>query len=334
MTNKFDFQAKTVADWAYIGIHKHFHKVLKHECGVLLDQDPEELHQIRVGMRRLRSTLTGFASALTMPKYADQKRVGKLGTILGELRDLDVLKEVLVTHYEPILPEKERESLEKVLQVLERQRERAFKKVEKLLKSQAFLKFKQDFVSWLDNPTYSPIGQLDIATVLPDLLLPQASRFLLHEGWLIGVNLAEDQELREFSSQEIDDLLEKEGLLLHDLRKEAKRSRYNMELFTQFYSDKYQEYLEDIKNIQNILGEMQDCCVLFDFLSQIFPKSLAVEMPTLLDIFQNIRHQKWQEWQPLQKKFLDADTRRNLHETILNPISEKNGVESEINPES
>ena len=92
MTNKFNPRAKTVADWAYIGIDKHFHKVLKHEAGVLLDQDTEELHQIRVGMRRLRSTLTGFAPALTMPKSADQKRVGNLGRILGELRDLDVLK--------------------------------------------------------------------------------------------------------------------------------------------------------------------------------------------------------------------------------------------------
>jgi CHAD domain-containing protein len=334
MTNKTNHQAKTVADWAYIGIDKHFHKVLRHECGVLLDQDPEELHQIRVGMRRLRSTLTGFAPALTMPKYADQKRVGNLGRILGELRDLDVLKEALINQYQPILPTQEQESLNKVLQVLEIQREKAFKKVEKLLKSSKFLDFKADFTRWLENPTYQPIGKLDIATVLPDLLLPQASRFLLHEGWLIGVNLEEDQIVKEFSSQEIDELLEKEGLLLHDLRKEAKRSRYNMELFTHFYGDQYREYLDDIKNIQSILGEMQDCCVLSDFLSQIFPNCLAKEMPTLLETFQNIRHQKWQEWQPLQKKFLDADTRKSLHETILKPIFEKNGVELGTNPES
>jgi CHAD domain-containing protein len=333
MTNKFNPRAKTVADWAYIGIDKHFHKVLKHEAGVLLDQDTEELHQIRVGMRRLRSTLTGFAPALTMPKYADQKRVGNLGIILGELRDLDVLKEAFVGHYQPILPPKEQELLKKVLQVLESRRKKAFAKVEKLLKSDKFLNFKADFASWLDNPTYQPIGKLDIATVLPDLLLPQASRFLLHEAWLVGVNLEENQKVREFSSQEIDDLLEKEGLLLHDLRKEAKRSRYNMELFTQFYGDKYQEYLEDIKNLQGILGEMQDCCVLSDFLSQIFPNCLAKEMPTLLEIFQNIRHQKWQEWQPLQKKFLDADTRKSLHETILQPIFRPNSVELETNPE-
>jgi CHAD domain-containing protein len=260
--------------------------------------------------------------------------VGNLGRILGELRDLDVLKEAFIGHYQPILPPQEQDLLKKVLQVLESQRKKAFAKVEKLLKSDKFLNFKADFAIWLDNPTYQPMGKLDIATVLPDLLLPQASRFLLHEGWLVGVNLEEDQKVGEFSSQEIDDLLEKEGLLLHDLRKEAKRSRYNMELFTQFYGDKYQEYLEDIKNLQSILGEMQDCCVLSDFLSQIFPNCLAKEMPTLLEIFQNIRHQKWQEWQPLQKKFLDADTRKSLHQTILQPIFRPNSVELETNPES
>jgi Fe-S cluster biosynthesis and repair protein YggX len=57
-------------------------------------------------------------------------------------------------------------------------------------------------------------------------------------------------------------------------------------------------------------------------------------MPTLLEIFRNIRHQKWQEWQPLQKKFLDADTRKSLHQTILQPIFWQNSVELEANPES
>jgi len=81
-------------------------------------------------MRRLRSTLTGFAPALTMPKSADQKRVGNLGRILGELRDLDVLKSAFVGHYQPILPPKEQDLLKKVLQVLEHRREKAFAKVE------------------------------------------------------------------------------------------------------------------------------------------------------------------------------------------------------------
>jgi CHAD domain-containing protein len=43
-------------------------------------------------------------------------------------------------------------------------------------------------------------------------------------------------------------------------------------------------------------------------------------MPTLIETFQNIRYQKWQEWQPLQIKFLDTPTRKELRKTISNPL--------------
>ncbi|MFN9406579.1 MAG: CHAD domain-containing protein, partial [Dolichospermum sp.] len=31
------------------------------------------------------------------------------------------------------------------------------------------------------------------------------------------------------------------------------------------------------------------------------------------------RHQLWQEWQPLQQRYLQADTRYNLHLVVLQP---------------
>jgi CHAD domain-containing protein len=325
MKGKEEREAKTLADWAYVAIDKHFHKVLQHEEGVLKDEDPEELHQMRVGTRRLRAALTGFAPALELPKAARQDRVGKIARTLGELRDLDVLKETLIGQYESILPKSEKHSLEKVLQTIEERRSEIFDKVAELLKAPIYKNFKKTFKDWLENPTYRPIGQLSIETVLPDLLLPRASQFLLHEGWAIGLEGKSDR-----TAKEIDELLEKDGLILHELRKEAKRSRYNMELFARFYGKKYKKYLEDIKAIQSILGEIQDCHILSEFLTEVFGGSLESEMPTLIKTFQDIRHKKWLEWQPLQKKYLETKTRSGLHETILNPDFEKNGVESEI----
>jgi CHAD domain-containing protein len=320
---------KTLADWAYLAIDKHFHKVLKHEAGVLQDEDPEELHQMRVGTRRLRSALTGFAPALGLPKNTRPEKVGKIARILGELRDLDVLKESLISHYEPVLPPEEQKSLQRALEALESGRKESFEKVSHLLQSPLYGNFRQGFKEWLEKPSYQPLGQLAIETVLPDLLLPQASRFLLHEGWMIGVNGESDR-----TPEAIDRLLATDGLVLHELRKEAKRSRYNMELFAEFYGKKYRKYLEDIKQIQSILGDIQDCHVLAEFLAGIYGDSLAGEMPTLLETFQQIRSQKWREWRPLQEKFLSSKTRRSLHETILNPTFEENGVESEVDPDS
>ncbi|MEB3224731.1 MAG: CHAD domain-containing protein, partial [Synechococcus sp.] len=47
-------QGQQFGDWAHQAIAKHYQKILSHETGVLADRDPEELHQMRVGMRRLR----------------------------------------------------------------------------------------------------------------------------------------------------------------------------------------------------------------------------------------------------------------------------------------
>ena len=98
---------RTLGDWAALGIQQHLEKVIRHEPEVLADKDPEELHQIRVGMRRLRSAVTGFAPVLDLPEAAQNKKIGKISRSLGQLRDLDVLLEALHQQYYPNLPPKE-----------------------------------------------------------------------------------------------------------------------------------------------------------------------------------------------------------------------------------
>ena len=88
-------KTKTLEDWAFLAIEKHFQKVIKYEADVLEDVNPEDLHQMRVGVRRLRSAITGFAPALELPKPVQEKKIGKIGHKLGTLRDLDVLREAL-----------------------------------------------------------------------------------------------------------------------------------------------------------------------------------------------------------------------------------------------
>lgn len=329
MNKYLDREAKTLADWGYLAIAKHFHKILKYESDVLKDKDPEDLHQMRVGMRRLRSAITGFAVALDLPKKAGEKRVGKVARILGTLRDLDVLGEAFKNEYQPILPKAEAAYLAQALTALAKQRKKAFKEVEKTLNDRKYLQLKTAFQDWLKSPKYQMIGQIEIHTILPDLLLPQVSRLMLHPGWLVGINIKAGEV--EFSQakepQEVEKLLENQGLILHELRKEAKRSRYNMELFTQFYGDSYQEYVKDIKAIQTVLGDIQDCFVLSQFLADVFGNDMEKIMPTLGDKFRKIRYQKWQEWEKLQQKFINPTTRKDLHLIILEPNLNRNDSE-------
>ena len=307
--------SKTFADWAYLAIAKHFRKILNHETEVLKDKDPEDLHQMRVGMRRLRSAIAGFAPALNLPKTAGEKQVGRVAKTLGSLRDLDVLREFLENDYQPYLPRREQKYLDESLKYLGKERKQVFKKIKKTLKGKSYRQLKQGFITWLEQPKYEPIGSIALNTILPDLLLPQVSELLLHPGWLLGVTFisGEAQFIDGLSEKEVEKLLNYQGIILHDLRKTAKKSRYNMELFTQFYGTNYQEYVSNIKEIQTVLGDIQDSFVLVDFLTKIFKSDLQEKLPTLLDKLATNRYHKWQSWEQLQRKFLDSQVRQDLH---------------------
>ena len=157
--------------------------------------------------------------------------------------------------------------------------------------------------------------------ILADLLLPEVSQLMLHPGWLVGFKV--ESQGSNFSAQlsqkEVESLLDKNELVLHDLRKVAKRTRYNMELFSQFYSENYETYLKDIKNIQTILGDIQDSFVLCEFPNNIFDKNILNKMPAFSNILQENRYHKWQEWEGLQQKFFNSEIRKNFHLTILDP---------------
>ena len=322
MTNKDN--AVTFKEWANIAIAKHAKQVFKYQTGVIKDKDPEDLHQMRVGMRRLRSAIAGFAIALDLPKTVNEKKIAKIGRSLGKLRDLDVLLAALTNDYRPLLSAGEQKSLDKAIKLLKKQRKRELKQVRKTLKSKLYLHLKQGLQSWLQHPTYQVIGELSIYPVLPDLLLPQISQLLLHPGWLVGVELKKGkiQVPETLSKKKVEQLLEQDESLLHALRKEAKRTRYNLELFSQFYDDTYLYYLKQIEQIQ-------DCYVLRTVLekvlkSAILPSakqgSIANKMPELATIFTKTRYEKWQDWGILQEEFLDDKTRNELRQTIQQPV--------------
>ena len=317
MKYKLDHEAKTFGDWAYLAVAKHYKKFLSHELAVLEDKDPEELHQMRVGMRRLRSAFNGFTAALNLPENGQGKKVGKIAKSLGNLRDLDVLEDTLKNKYYPHLPNKEQKRLKEVLYSLEKNRKKAFKKVRETLNSQNYFDLKQAFAHWLKHPKYHDIAQVSIETILADILLPEVSQLMLHPGWLIGFDFA--SQTNNLSKKTVESLLDKDELILHDLRKVGKRTRYNMELFTQFYDHIYQTYVTDVKGIQSILGDIQDSFVLAEFLNEICDDNILSNLPTFCETLQDSRYQKWQEWENLQQKILNHQTRKNLYLTILEP---------------
>lgn len=309
---------ETFGDWAVIAIAKHYHKTLKHEPEVLKDKDPEELHQMRVGMRRLRSAVTAFSLAINLPEAATEKKIGQIAKVLGKLRDLDVLQETLENEYKPNLPSAEAKVLDRALNQLKKERKTILKKVFKLLETEDYQEFKQQLQDWLEKPDFQDLAPIAIETILPDLLLPQIAQLMIHPGWLVGTTWEAGtiQAIAHPSSETIKELLEAKGEVVHDLRKQAKRLRYNMALFVHFYGDAYTHYLEQVKAIQEILGQIQDCHVLSEFLQEALGKDLDRQLPTLTELFQQTRDRKWLEWQTLQQQFFNPKHRQGFRDAV------------------
>ncbi|MBW4646664.1 MAG: CHAD domain-containing protein [Goleter apudmare HA4340-LM2] len=321
---------QTLGDYAYQAIEKHFKKTLKWEKSVKKDEDPEALHQMRVGMRRLRTAVSRFGLALNFPQPVSDKNIGKIARRLGNLRDLDVLKETLETDYKPHLSSKEQKYLQTAFDALAKQREHALSTTQKTLKDESYKSLKQSLDEWLAAPSYQPLAAVAIQQVLPDLLLPEVSSFLLHPGWLMGTRFAELELTicKDWEAEKIEQKLATEGEILHGLRKQAKRVRYQMELFTDLYGESYAAYIADVKNIQDILGKLQDSAVLTEWLEDVLKSEMQSHLRGLTKLLAENRYQMWQQWQPLQERYLKVDSRHGFHLTILHPLELASGGET------
>jgi CHAD domain-containing protein len=319
---KVKTQVKTLGDAAFGAIEKYYRKAVAHEADVLKDKDAEELHQMRVGMRRLRSAVTGFAPVLDLPKEASERKIAKVGRILGTLRDLDVMLESLQNRYYPNLPTEEQEVLDEALSNLLKQRRRALKGVRAVLDRKSYQLLKQSIENWLEKPQFRAIEHLPIVEVLPDLLLPQISEFFLHPAWLLGTEY-EDGKVKvcdDLNESAVEEKLTAEGSILHDLRKQAKRVRYLMNLFGDFYGPSYEGYVEDVKAVQECLGDIQDSEVLGEFLTDFVDRDLQKELPKLAGLLAENRYAAWQKWQVLQRKYLKSEVRQGLRSTLIHPV--------------
>ncbi|MBC6455090.1 MAG: CHAD domain-containing protein [Hormoscilla sp. SP5CHS1] len=321
-------QTETLGDWAKLAIAKYFQKTIKYESDVLEDRDPEALHQMRIGMRRLRTIVTGFAAALDLPKAASEKEIGKIARILGNLRDLDVLQKALKSRYQPAVPTQEQPQVKFALTKLASQRRKALKQVQTTLKHQKeYQKLKQTLQRWLKLPTYKEFAQMPVKDVLPDILLSLSSQLLLHPGWLVGVQLSDrsSDSPQKMTPAAVESLIATQGEMLHSLRKQAKRVRYQMSLFTDLYGPTYQDYVKDVKQVQTVLGDIQDSQVLEEFLNHVFGSGIRTKTPHLAGLLANNRYQAWQQWQSLQHRYLNVQTKQAFRQELLQPLLDVSG---------
>jgi inorganic triphosphatase YgiF len=96
----------TMADVVRAAINSGAARMIAHDPGVRLGEDPEDVHQARVGTRRLRSDLRTFRPLLDAEWVADLRaEAGWFAGLLGVVRDAEVLIERLEGQARQLAPE-------------------------------------------------------------------------------------------------------------------------------------------------------------------------------------------------------------------------------------
>lgn len=296
-----------------LALEKQWKKVVKREVGVLADVDVEELHQMRVGLRRFRSFLQGFSEFVDLP--VTDRSIRDIARVLGCLRDIDVLliyfntkKEEWKRGLNHLIIEKERKALKRVIYHLKKERSLAFKRVKKCLKSKGYREVKTKLQKGFDQAIYSEVGKQLVRMILPDFLLRELSNFFLHPGWF-QENNTEDQSSHL--------LLE----TLHDLRKKIKKLRYLLELFDSFYGDDYREMIELIKMLQSLLGEMQDQTVFLNYLHHCYAENLHKIFPHLVREITDNQQLYLLQWEELKQEWIEKNYKSKFYQIVQEALT-------------
>ena len=201
-------------------------------------------HQLRVGLRRLRTAFSVFAPTLGKAALAPLAATAReLGRVVGDLRDADVLMSEVVAGAARLgLDLPARGALDAAL---ESRRDRVRAEVRAALvapEATAFLFDLGAFIEgrgWLVGSDFSQSARLaaPIGEVAPGILARRHKKAMK-----LG------RKVRE---------LDAAGL--HELRKELKKLRYSVDMFAPLYEGgRMRSYLRALKELQDSFGSMND----------------------------------------------------------------------------
>lgn len=141
---------QTVGEFAARSLREFHTAIIQHESGVLRG-DVDAIHDMRVGIRRMRVTLSNFSSCI--PKE-DRLRIGdslkKLAESLGKVRDQDVLIASLRSKKRDLTPE-DRRALSAFMKRLKARRRRNLKALSSYIRGEEFAALKKEFGE--ENPS-------------------------------------------------------------------------------------------------------------------------------------------------------------------------------------
>jgi CHAD domain-containing protein len=233
----------------------HFQRMLGHEPGTRLGEDIEELHDMRVATRRMRSAFRVFSPYFDPDALKPfLKGLRRTGRALGSVRDLDVFMEKAQRYLEG-QPEEERSSLDPLLDNWQSKREAARARMLEYLdgkKSQRFVREFGGFL-WTEGAGALPVHTDKplphrVSHLVPSLIYDRFEAVRGYEAVIEGAPIE----------------------TLHALRIDCKRLRYSLEFFREVLGPEAEDVIKEVVIIQDHLGNLHDadvaCGLLVGFL--------------------------------------------------------------------
>ena len=222
-------------------------RIMRHDPGVRIGDDPEDVHQARVGTRRLRSDLRTFA-ALLEEEWVSSLRdeLQWLAGALGAVRDADVLNERL-RRQAGTLPEPDTGALAPIFRRLATHRDQARAELLAALDSPRYVALLQRLVDGAAQPRCRKAADALAAEVVPGLVAGPW-RTLRKGVEALPANPPDPA--------------------LHQIRILAKRTRYAAEAAAPLVGKKAAAFATAVADLQEVLGDHQDAVVAEAWLRQ------------------------------------------------------------------
>jgi len=210
--------------------------------------DPEYLHQLRIGLRRMRSTLRTFEGLGERDAFRVlSTRLKALMQELGSARDWDVLCGQLVK-----AQGKEDPLLARLMRRARARRSTTRKQARALVGSSRFQLTLLGALRWMHEPPWS----------VEPREIPPLGRYAAHALARLERKLLRQGEVVEW----------KDAAQRHRLRIRVKRLRYGCEPFAGLYGHgKMRRYLQRLEALQDVLGELNDLAVGRRLLNELGP---------------------------------------------------------------
>jgi CHAD domain-containing protein len=271
----------------------------------------EDIHDIRVASRRVRTCLTIFEDFFPTKKFKTWSREIKgITNAYGAVRDLDVQIELLDRIYSKVSDPKLRPGLRRVGLRLKQQRR---KKQENTNKVTQIV---------IESPTLTEIKNWCTENLNAETVDRHHNQILYQLGYK---NI--QHHLDEFLFFEVfifDPARVKE---LHQMRIAAKRLRYSLEVFSELYTRKSDFALDITRQSQEYLGQIHDADVWISFLPEFMEREqnkinsfygYGSPFTRLKPGIEYLIKNRQEERRKLYKKFLQDWQKWKLKETWLN----------------